>query len=49
MSLTIYKGATVIHSTGARSLSAPKVVYHWDKLINYVIRAESAAKAEFAI
>jgi hypothetical protein len=51
VSLTIYKRATVIHSTGAGSLSTLRVVYIWNKLTNYVIRAKSAAKAktEFVI
>ena len=46
MSSTIYKGATVTHSTGAGSLNAPKAVYYRDKLTNYVIGAKSAAEAE---
>ena len=48
---TIYKGVTIIYSTRAGSLGAPRAVHYWDKLTNYVIRAESAAKAEteFAI
>jgi hypothetical protein len=49
MSLTIYKGATIIYSTRARSLSTPRIVYHRDKLTNHVIRAKSIAEAEFVI
>lgn len=49
MSPTIHKGATVTYSTGARSLGAPRAVYHRDELTNHVIGAESAAEAEFAI
>jgi hypothetical protein len=46
MSLTIYKEATVIYSTGAGSFSAPRAVYHRDKLTNHVIRAKSMVEAE---
>ncbi|CZR58385.1 uncharacterized protein PAC_08277 [Phialocephala subalpina] len=51
VSPTIYKGATVIHSTGAGSLGAPRAIHHRDELTNHVIGAESAAEAEteFAI
>jgi hypothetical protein len=46
VSPTIYKGATITHSTRAGSLSAPRAVYHRDKLTNHVTRAESMAEAE---
>jgi hypothetical protein len=47
--LTIYKGATIIYSTKAKSFNAFKAIYYRDKLINYVIKAKSIAEAEFAI
>jgi hypothetical protein len=46
MSPTIYKGATVTHSTGAGSLDVPRAVHYRDELTNHVIGAESTAKAE---
>ena len=51
MSPTIYEEATIIYSTGAGSLGAPRAVHRRDELTNHVTRAESAAEAEteFAI
>ena len=51
MSSTIYERATITYSTKAESFNTLKAIYIRDKLINYVIRAKSIAKAEteFAI
>jgi hypothetical protein len=46
---TIYKGATVTHNTGARSLGALRAIHYRDELINHVIGTESAARAEIEL
>ena len=46
MSLTIYKRATLIYSTRAGFVSAPKAAHYRGELTNYVIRAESTAEAK---